>query len=65
MTGGNPQRRVQAPGLGLVLGAAIGVVLGILAGGSTQVALCVVIGAALGLLSGAAVQARSAPHHDR
>jgi outer membrane lipoprotein SlyB len=47
------------------LGAAIGDVLGMLVGGSTQVALGVVIGAALGLLIGAAVEARWAPHRER
>jgi outer membrane lipoprotein SlyB len=51
--------------LGLAFGAAIGVFLGALVGGGTQIAVCVVIGAALGLLIGAAVQAPWAPHRNR
>ena len=53
----NSHRCAQAPGLGLALGAAIGVFLGTLVGGGAQAAVGVVIGAALGLLIGAAVQA--------
>ena len=51
--------------MGLAFGAAIGVFLGTLVGGGTQIAVCVVIGAALGLLIGAAVQAPWAPHRNR
>jgi outer membrane lipoprotein SlyB len=61
----NFHRRAQVPGLGLTLGAAIGVVLGTLVGGGAQAALGVVIGAALGLLIGAAVQAPWASHCGR
>ena len=61
----NSHRCAQAPGLGLAFGAAIGVFLGALVGGGTQIAVCVVIGAALGLLIGAAVQALWAPHRNR
>jgi hypothetical protein len=51
----------SAPGIGLASGAAIGVVLALLIGGSPTVAFGLIIGAALGLITGAAVQARRPP----
>jgi hypothetical protein len=51
-------RAVLAPGIGLAAGAAIGVVLALLLGGSPTVAFGLIIGAALGLITGAVMQAR-------
>jgi hypothetical protein len=48
-----------------VSGAAIGVVLALLLGGSSTVAFGLVIGAVLGLLMGVAVQAQRPPGHHR
>lgn len=42
------------PGTGLVLGGAIGIVLGLVIGGSATVPWGIVIGAVLGLICGAA-----------
>jgi hypothetical protein len=51
-------RVVSAPGTGLALGAAIGIMLALLIGGSRSVTFGLIIGAALGLITGAVVQAR-------
>jgi hypothetical protein len=58
-------RAVSAPGIGLALGAAIGIMLAPLMGGSRTVAFGLIIGAALGLITGAVVQGRRASgrHH--
>jgi hypothetical protein len=58
---GVPRPRVHLPGAGLALGAAIGVVLGVLAGGGVAIALGVAGGATLGLLVGAAAQRHRSP----
>jgi hypothetical protein len=51
-------RAVSAPGTGLALGAAIGIILALLIGGSPTVAFGLIIGAALGLITGAVVHTR-------
>jgi hypothetical protein len=58
---GDPTSRAHLPGAGLALGAAIGVVLGILAGGGVAIAYAVAAGTTLGLLVGAAAQHFSRP----
>jgi hypothetical protein len=50
-------RRDSLPGLGLVAGAGIGLIVGVLIGGGGAIALGTAIGGGLGLVAGAAARA--------
>jgi hypothetical protein len=58
-----PRPRVHLPGAGLALGAAIGVVLGVLAGGGVAIAFGVAGGTTLGLLLGGGRPALPVANH--
>ena len=57
--------QAHLPGTGLVLGGAIGVVLGLVIGGSATVPWGIVIGAVLGLICGAAVLGHRSVRRDQ